>query len=130
MSDLVGYLKTVLQSDFGDREVRPVYVPDGDCLVYYASDEPCHAHRVDTLVTVYLSDSDPERIVGCQIKGVEKVLRRFGSFGVEIGKRPRSLGFLFMAAGMDPQGSDVARDLYDSELASTPVDLSELCLTP
>lgn len=128
MNDLVNHLEGLLAGDAGDRERRPVYLRDGDCLVYYAGDEPCHAHRFDGLVTVYLADSDPSRIVGCQIKGVVKILKKYGSFGVEIGQRPRSLGFLFMAAGVRPEESEVARGLYDSELASETIDLSDLCL--
>lgn len=128
MSDLISHLREAIGADSGDRDRRPVYVRDGDCLVYYAGEEPCHAHRIDGLVTVYLSDQEPRKIVGCQIKGVEGMLRKLGSFGVEIGRRPRSLGFLFLAAGVRPEASSVARELYDSELASETVDLSELCL--
>lgn len=81
----------------------PHYFASGDYLTYYFRDEPCHAERLDELVTVYLSDAD-DSLVGCKIKGVKHVLDTAGDFGVEVGRGPVKLGFFFFL------GASRARD--------------------
>ena len=74
----------------------PSYFPLGDYLTYFVSDEPCHARRVDDVVTVYLSN-DTDRLVGCKVKGVKHILKTAGDFGVGLGDAAFRLGFFFFA---------------------------------
>lgn len=119
-------IQKLIDSDDGSREYQPVYLAEGDCLVYYSSDTPCHRVRLDGLVTVYVSDENPEEFVGCEIKGVRRMMEQYGSFRIELGQPGRSLGFFFMAAGLHPSTSSLARNLFESDLARREVDLPEL----
>src|SRR5437870_12916740 len=98
MNDLIERLNHLRASDTKRRDYVPVYIPEGDCVTYYASGELCHAKRIDGLITLYISDADPNKIIGCHIKGVAKLLRRYGPFGVGIATQPQSIGLLFIAA--------------------------------
>lgn len=128
MNDALGYIEDLIARDDGQRAYKPVYVPEGDCVTYYSDDTPCHAIRLSELATVYVSDSDPERLVGCQIKNVLKRLEGFGSFGVSISKgKTIKLGMLFMATGVLPDRSRLVHGFYQSPMAEEDVELPELC---
>jgi hypothetical protein len=68
----------------------PHYFPTGDYLTYYFRDLPCHAKRVDDLLTVYLA-FDTNELVGVKIKGVKALLQELGAFGVRIDRADVSL---------------------------------------
>jgi hypothetical protein len=77
---------------------RPMYFPDGDFVSYFLKDERAYARRVDDLLTVYVSMKTDE-LVGCKIKGVRRLLKKLGEFGVMIDDREGAvLGLLFLAA--------------------------------
>ena len=122
MMNFTDEINARIAADKGRREYRGIYVPEGDCLVYYRSDEPCHAVRLDSLVTVYVSDENDGRIVGCQIKDIRAMLEKFGVFGVQIRQEKTKLGYLLLVAGVRPEESRLASDLYN-EVAESEVEL-------
>lgn len=81
-----------------DRDPEPAYLEDGDALVYFLEDVPHHADRVDGMLTAYLS-LDDDRLVGCRIKGVRRLLSEMGRFGVQIQDEGVTMNLLFMAPG-------------------------------
>lgn len=128
MSTMIESAKAMLAMEMPPREKSAVYVAEGDCLVYFDRDEPYHRMRLDGDVTIYVSDANPDLLVGCQLKDFAKHLRRYGEFGVQIGKGGRmQLGMLFVLSGVLPETSDQTRGLFDSELARREIDVPELC---
>lgn len=89
---LTAYLK---ERKFQRFVSRPHYFGHGDFVTYYMEDEPCRAHRVDDLLTVYLSKKS-DKLIGCKIKGVRRLLREGGDFGVIVKDEGIRLSFLFM----------------------------------
>jgi hypothetical protein len=58
---------------------RPRYSAEGDFLALFFRDEDYHAHRVDALLTVYLS-MNGDKLVGVKLKGVRRILETLGRF--------------------------------------------------
>jgi hypothetical protein len=95
--NLMEYLKAHPPQGF-----RPVphYFPQGDFVTYYFRNDPCHAQRVDDLLTVFLT-FDTNELVGCKIKGVKHILRTAGNFGVSLDAGAVRLGiFFFVGAAL------------------------------
>jgi hypothetical protein len=90
--DLMTYLQGKEASGF---TTQPYYSPDGDFLTVFFLDEPYFARRVDDVLTVYLSMSD-EKLVGCKIKGVARILETLGRFGVSLEGEELKLSVLFL----------------------------------
>lgn len=67
----------------GEFKPCAYYGPDEDALMFYFRDEPDYAKRLNSRVTVYLS-IDTDEVVGCQIKGVGRVLDELGTFDVTV----------------------------------------------
>jgi len=72
------------------------YGVEEDALMFYFRDEPDYARRVNSRITIYLSMHDHE-LVGCQIKGVGRVLRELGKFDVTIKHGKVKLQFVLLA---------------------------------
>jgi hypothetical protein len=73
--ELKEYLKAHPAKGF---RARPYYSVAGDCVIFYASNERCHAKRINELLTVYVS-VESDKAIGCKIKGVRRlILSRFG----------------------------------------------------
>lgn len=72
------------------------YDPDSDCVTFYFSNEPDHGKRLNSRVTIYLSDESNE-LLGCRVKGVRSVLEDIGSFDVSISHGRVKLTMLFVA---------------------------------
>ncbi len=117
---------------------RPRYFRDGDFVSYYLVDEDHYAERVDELLTVYRSMKDRNRLVGCKIKGVSRILETLGSFAVSIhdGNGQILLGPLFlgsMALARNPslKNDQERRSRYEEvRLATRDVWLDESELQP
>jgi hypothetical protein len=92
---------------------RPHYFHDGDFVTYYMEDEPCIAQRVDDLLTVYLSKKT-DKLIGCKIKGVRRLLREGGGFGVIVEDEGVRLSLLFLV-GLALGGSGEERRKRYSE---------------
>jgi hypothetical protein len=80
-------------------ESRPLYSPDGDFLTLFLQDEEYYAERVDELLTVYHSIATDE-LIGCEIKGVQRLLETLGEFGMSVEDADVELKFLFLAGAI------------------------------
>jgi hypothetical protein len=79
-----------------DFEPCAHYDADSDVVTFFLSNAPEHARRLNSRVTIYLSD-ETEELVGCRIKGVRSVLEDIGSFDVSISHGRIKLRLLFVA---------------------------------
>jgi len=78
--ELMKYLERAKPKGF---RPRPYYGPEEDSLTFYFDNTESYGKRVDELLTLFLSVKSDE-LVGCQIKGVRKKLKRLGDFGISI----------------------------------------------
>ena len=63
----------------GEFKPLPIYEKHTDSLIFYCQNFPSYGKRLNSLVTVFLADSD-DRLVGLEIKGVARILRRVKGF--------------------------------------------------
>ena len=87
----------VFFAELGDKpsfRPEPWYNAPGDCMIFHFAPDEHYADRIDDLVTVYRS-FEHDRIVGCQVKGIGAVVRKFGDFGVSLGTKQVHLNMLF-----------------------------------
>lgn len=87
------------------------YDADADALTFYLSNEPDHGQRLNSRVTIYLSDESQE-LVGCRIKGVRRVLEDLGWFDVSIKHGRVKLSMLFVALHGTFSDDDGSRRIY------------------
>lgn len=78
---------------------RPVYSAAGDCLFLYFDEAESYGDRVDGLLTVYRA-LDGDQIVGCQIKGITAILKKFGEFGLKLTTKSVDLALLFLVSNL------------------------------
>jgi hypothetical protein len=78
--DLMKYLETAKPKGF---EPRPYFGPEEDSLTFYFDNAESYGKRVDDLLTLFLSVKT-DQLVGCQVKGIRKNLKRLGNFGLAI----------------------------------------------
>jgi len=114
------------------KEFRPVlqYIPDGDCLTFYFKPDASYAERVDDLLTVYRSEETGE-LTGCEIKGVQCILKRLEKFGVRIMEKSVDLRILFAGYGLsvtEPKLAPLEELRQAAEKADARVDADELVL--
>ena len=85
MADQSAELISHVKSHAPVGEFRPCayYGAEEDALMFYFRNDPDYAKRINARVTIYLSMDDDE-MVGCQIKGVGRVLRELGELDVTI----------------------------------------------
>jgi hypothetical protein len=74
---------------------RPYYSERGDALTLFFKDEESYAERIDSLLTVYRSVKT-EEVIGCEIKGVQNILKKLGSFGVNMESSKLNVSLLFL----------------------------------
>lgn len=91
------------------------YGAEEDALMFYFRNAPDYAKRIDSMVTIYLSLDDNE-LVGCQIKGVGRVLRKLGELDLAIEHGRIKLDIVLLAL-MDrmldiPDLCSVYREVY------------------
>ncbi len=91
--ELTNYLKGKKPKGFVSR---PICSADGDFLSIHLRDEDAYSERVDELLTVYLSVEN-DSLVGCKIKGVRRLLKTLGDFGVGVRDEDVGLNLLFLA---------------------------------
>jgi hypothetical protein len=66
-----------------------------DSLSFYSRNDESYAHRVNELITLFLS-FDKNELVGCQVKGLRRRLLSDGAFGIAIKKGGKlKLGLFF-----------------------------------
>lgn len=61
------------------------YSVDGDCIEFFASNDDYYGKRLDSMVTVYISERTGE-VIGSLIKGVRKLLTQFPGLRIDINK--------------------------------------------
>ena len=79
-ASLMKYLEKARPRGF---KPRPYYGQEEDSLTFYFDNAESFARRVDDVLTLFLSLKG-NRLVGCQVKGVRKNLKRLGDFGITI----------------------------------------------
>ena len=102
---VTSYLK---EKPCAGRKQKPVYFEDGDFVTFYFADDEAYEDRADALVTLYRS-FETGNLVGCKIKGVKRILSKFGDFGVVIHDHGAqlTLGMLFLGAALaNPERRD------------------------
>jgi hypothetical protein len=89
--DLMQYLERKKPRGFSPR---PYYGADEDALTFYFDNAESYARRVDDLLTLFLS-LKADDLVGFQIKGVRRKLKKLGDFGIRISHGKVRLGLFF-----------------------------------
>lgn len=104
---------------------EPQYFGDGDFVTYFVKNDLHYAQRIDSLLTVYLSEETDE-LVGCKIKGVRRIVGEIGDFGVLVRDQVNriTLGLLVLTAATLAELSkrvryaEVARHLGRAEMTT------------
>ena len=112
-AELIAYIKS--HPPVGGFTPCAYYGPEEDALMFYFRNDPDYAKRINSRVTVYLSE-DTDELVGCQIKGVGRVLDELGQLDVSIkhGKVKLSVVLLaFMEPMLQrPETRKIYREVY------------------
>ncbi len=125
MADTTNSLMSYLQSRNIAATFEPCayYGPEEDAVIFYFRNDPDYAKRINKWLTLYLSMDNGE-LVGCQIKGVGRVLEDLGAFGVEVAHKEVELRILFLAflktATDDPRARKYYRELGQVITESNP----------
>jgi hypothetical protein len=94
--NLIDYMKKLEENEppaFSPPEVY--YGTEEDSLTIYFNGAESYAHRLNSLVTVFLS-FEGNRPVGCQVKGFRRKLLSDGSFALGIQRKGKlELGLFF-----------------------------------
>ena len=107
------FLKSQEGSSVPGFNPSPWYNRAGDCVQLYFREDESYAQRVDEILTVYRSLSNADEIVGCKIKGILALIKRFGDFNFELHTGKISLSMLFI--GSLAWGDRAAEDLPNRE---------------
>jgi hypothetical protein len=113
-SGLENYVNSLNEKISGEFVASPYYEPDGDSLIFYVRDVQSYAKRLNPLLTVFLS-SDDHSLVGCEVKGVQHMLRLAGDFGLLVHDADIKLRIL-LAFALVPQPDDPSLDRYADDL--------------
>ena len=121
--ELIAYVKS--HPPVGEFRPCAYYGPDEDAMMFYFRNDPDYAKRINSRVTIYLS-MESNDLVGCQIKGVGRVLRELGQFDIEIRHGKIKLKIVLLAF-LDrmlelPDTRDVYREVF-RRATETDVDL-------
>lgn len=112
--DSADILRRIAAAPVAEYRGEPWYNLPGDCLVWHFRSDESFAERIDDKLTVYRSLED-RSIVGCQVKGVDALVRKLGSFDVRYQENGLSLELVFYVAHLD------ADDLVDDTKTSKTV---------
>ena|SRR5258707_12766650 len=118
----------VSQNKPGNFSPRPFYSRDGDSLFFYFKDRPSYGERVDEFFTLYRSIETRE-LTGCQIKGVQCILKRLGAFGVRITDKTVDLRIIFLgyrASVDDSSQAEIEELVQAAEESGAYLDAEEL----
>jgi hypothetical protein len=132
MSDFAEYLKSIPKRDF---KAEPIYEKKTDSLIFYIRDERSYGKRINQLMTLFLSAVD-DSLVGCEVKGVRRLLDRIGEFAIGVfsndGKRVKLAILLAFALApeLEVKDSDELKgDLLELKDAAEDIEFEspELC---
>jgi hypothetical protein len=112
-TELIEYIKS--HPLVGEFSPCAYYGPEEDALLFYFRNDPDYAKRINTRVTIYLSE-DTDELVGCQIKGVGRVLHELGQLDVTIKHGPVQLAIVLLAFMepmlQRPETRNIYREVY------------------
>jgi hypothetical protein len=121
----------VSQNKPDNFKAQPFYSRDGDSLFFHFKPDPSYAERIDQFFTLYRS-IETQDLTGCQIKGVQCILRRLGVFGVRITDRKTvdiRMIFLGYRASADDSAQEALEELSTAaEESNAHLDSEELVL--
>ncbi len=109
INPILEYVKR--ESTKGDFEPHAFYSEDSDSLTFYFRDAPDYSERLHSRVTVFYSMED-NKLVGCRIKNVKRVLDDIGAFPVHISHEDSEIAMLFLAFRGDVFDSEEARGIW------------------
>ncbi len=75
---------------------KPFYDVANDFLTFYVENCKTYGVRIDDVVTLYLA-VDSDRLVGCQIKGVRRLLADREIYKVTVADNQLTLGLVFLS---------------------------------
>jgi hypothetical protein len=103
-----------MSEELPEFSVKPFYEPECDSLILYVRSDQSYAKRLNSLLTLFLSTQD-DSLVGCEVKGVQRLLRIAGDFGVLVHDRKIRLGILLAFALAEPP-EDPAMGQYEASV--------------
>lgn len=112
METLTDYLKA---NKVGQFKPAAIYSPEGDSLTFIFEDARYYRERIDDFLTVYRAMEPGEsegRLVGCQLKGVPKVLELCGDFKLTVRDKPITMTLIFLTCVLKAD-NDVAHFYLD-----------------
>jgi hypothetical protein len=121
--DLMKYLETKKPRAF---KPRPYYGHEEDSLTFYFDKAESYGRRVDELLTLFLSLKTDE-LVGFQVKGVRKNLKRLGDFGIAIKHGKIRCGLFFHLLAFLAEKPEQQRNYLDlgKQTRNVEMDLDE-----
>lgn len=112
--ELSEYLSQNPPEIHGDFRTCVYYGEEEDALTFIFRPDAEYARRLNSRVTAYFS-MESNRLVGCQIKNVKRVLNDIGWFDVQLKDKDSKLTFLFiLCLGTflkDPEATDEYKNL-------------------
>jgi len=111
------YLDDLRQGCSDRFSPSPYYERESDSVVFYARDEQSYAKRLNDQLTIFVSTHD-DSLVGCEVKGVTRMLKIAGDYGVVVLDKKIKLGIL-LAFAIALQPEDPAAEQYDEELKNS-----------
>ena len=128
--ELIKYINT--HPPVGTFKPCAYYGAEEDALMFYFRNSPDYAQRINSVVTIYLSMDDNE-LVGCQIKGVGRILRELGQLDVTIKHGKIKLQVVLLAVMERMMNESDTREVYRTvfkKAQETDVELEVPALVP
>ncbi len=119
LNDLAKYLKA---ADVGDFQAKPFYEPATDSLILYVRNEQSYGKRLNARLTLFLSTKD-RSVVGCEVKGVSRILKAAEELEVLVHDRKIKLLILLKMARIPEPEDPVLARRYDDELEQAVRDI-------
>src|ERR1700730_17372645 len=83
---------------------EPWYNSAGDSIHFHWEADEFYGDRIDDKLTLYRSVRTDE-IVGCQIKGVDALLKKFGDFGITVSDGGAPLATFFCVSHLTAESN-------------------------
>lgn len=122
LKEFASFLKEMRPT--GEFVAKPFYEPRTDSLIFYARNVSSYGKRLNQLLTLFLSNED-HSLVGCELKGVKRLLKRVDGCAVFVHDHKIKLSLL-MGIGLAPEPDDeYLIDRYKDDLfdATDPVEI-------
>jgi hypothetical protein len=129
LTDFMAALEASEPSDFTRPQVRYGY--EEDSLLFYFRQDESFAHRVNNVVTLFLSFEGHD-VVGCQINGLRRKMLSDGIFGIAIRRKGQlELGLFFHLLAYEISDADERKQLVEhgQRAKGLEVDTEQLALS-